>query len=513
MTESSFSHVLLALAIYSGLMVCIGCEADPGNHGSPNPVTTAKQSQRENGNRGGESFRPCKAYTTIADIDCDAFPKERAPSDTQRMIYVSKDGSDGNSGASPEKAFRSIGKATQVAEAGSRIVVGAGTYREGEPDDYRALVLDKTGITIASRKGETVTVVPSGPDIKYGLQVNASDVVVDGIDLKGFTSALVTLESGIRDVILKNLELEAGNEDGVDGIVSADEGGMDGLLVRNVRVRKASLGISCNVGPCRNWWIDNTTVTGSGGSDDSGADAIASEVRNEDAPASEISSNWLITNVKISNAGGDGIDMKASRVAVFNADVRDNTRNGVKFWRGGDLVNSYVVNHAADAAIVFDRAGSYRILNSLIAYENFGKGPSYTMTVGYDRPDDPIDLAIVNTVFFNNSGSVHLSNGTKAEILHCFFGNTDTDELLVKGESRITETDSTSKIAEIAKSARNLPFESQPFFADPPRDFTFPRRSPLVDAGLKTEGIPEFDLRGQPRVKGKAPDLGPLEIF
>ena len=69
--------------------------------------------------------------------------------------------------------------------------------------------------------------------------------------------------------------------------------------------------------------------------------------------------------------------MKATRVAVLNSNIHDNKRNGVKFWKGGDLVNSFVVNHDADAAVVFDGGGDYRILNSLIAYVSMQTAASF----------------------------------------------------------------------------------------------------------------------------------------
>jgi len=38
-------------------------------------------------------------------------------------------------------------------------------------------------------------------------------------------------------------------------------------------------------------------------------------------------------------------DFKATRVAAVNVRVHDVQRNGIKFWRGGDVVNAAGVQH------------------------------------------------------------------------------------------------------------------------------------------------------------------------
>jgi uncharacterized protein DUF1565 len=460
-------------------------------------------------------------FPSVAGLDFTAFPADPGACTGAHISYVSTSGSDSNPGTSPQP-FRTLVHAIQTAAPGDAVMVHAGTYAEGADGEYRSLVIDKANLKLCAAPGETVTVQPPSPAFTYGLQILADGAVIDGINLSGYVNGV---EMGgdpgtkVSHLVFKNLTVTASGATFKNGIVSS-VAQVDGLLLKNVTVKNATLSVSCGNGPCKNWRLDGVAVCNDandvGGS---GGDGIAVEVRDEDVAAGNVSQNILISNAEVTGASADGIDLKATRVAVFNANVHDNLRNGVKFWRGGDLVNSFVVHHGADAAVVFDRDGTYRILNSLVAYENVRsdgtlQGDSYTMTICYDNPSATCPLTIVNSVFFNNSGSLFFSNGTTATIQNSLLGNTLNDVIAEKSGTMVLETDPASNLSSIATASGNLPFTTNPGFTNAGGgDFTFGSSSPLKNAGAVPSNFPSYDFRGNSRNQGGAPDLGPLELF
>ncbi len=176
---------------------------------------------------------------------------------------------------------------------------------EGLEDEYRALVLERDNIVVRAAKGESVTVKPRSGNVTYGFEISASHVVIDGISLSGFSSVGIALGDSTgtqRDVVLKNLKVTMSQPE--DGIVmytdftGSGQIASDGLLINNVTVTGAGLGISCNAGPCNNWKLENVTVTNSSQGGGSGADAIA--VENGD--------NFVFFGGDVSGADADGIE-------------------------------------------------------------------------------------------------------------------------------------------------------------------------------------------------------------
>lgn len=468
----------------------------------------------------GPSGNNAVDFPTIAGLDFSAFPSDPGDCTGAHVLHVAVSGSDGNAGTAGAP-FKTITHAISVASSGDAILVGGGNYVEGADGEYRSLVLDKA-IRLCAEPGAAVTVTAPSSAFTYGAHILVDGVVLSGINLSGFVTGVeMGGDSGaiLRNTVLKNLTVTTAGNTFKNGIV-ASNGPVDGLLLKNVTVRGATLGISCSNGPCKNWRLDGVSVCNDandvGGS---GGDGIAVEVRDEDVAAGKLSQNILITNAEVTGASADGIDLKAARVAVFNANVHDNLRNGVKFWRGGDLVNSYVVNHGADASLVFDREGSYRVLNSLIAYHNVNpngtlRGDSYTATACYDFPSAACSLSILNSVFFNNSGSIYLSPSTTAEVRNSLLGNTVNDIIIEKGGVTVTETDPVTALSGLATASADLPFMTDPFFTNAAAsDFTFGTSSLLKNAGGVPANFPSYDFTGKTRTAGAAPDLGPLELF
>lgn len=517
-----FLAVLFAIAALASCRTSVPGAGSGSNEtgGGPRGAPSSLSACTLRGAGKGPSGNNASDFPTISGLDFAAFPQDPGDCTGAHVFHVSTGGSDANLGT-PSSPFKTIARAIAAASAGDAILVGGGSYPEGADGEYRSLVIDKS-IRLCAASGEGVTVTPPSPSFTYGMHILADGVFVSGINLSGHVTGVeIGGEGGtaVRNTVLKNLTVTASGNTFKNGIV-ASTAPVDGLLLKNVSVRGATLGVSCSNGPCKNWRLDGVTVCNdandAGGS---GGDGIAVEVRDEDAAAGNLSQNILITNAEVTGASADGIDLKAARVAVFNANVHGNLRNGVKFWRGGDLVNSFVVNHGADASLVFDRDGAYRVLNSLVAYHNVNadgslRGDSYTATVCYDFPAAPCPVSILNSVFLNNSGSIFLSPATSAEVRNSLLGNSLNDILIEKGGTMVVETDPATALGGLAAASGNLPFAADPLFTNlGSGDFTFGASSPLRNAGAAPSLFPAHDFLGKPRLQGAAPDLGPLELF
>ncbi len=112
--------------------------------------------------------------------------------DTQAIVtyYVSTSGSDGNNGLSATSPFRTIGKAVQVAQPGTMILVRRGTYRE-------QVTLSRSGrsgapITLRSHPGERAIIDGAGIN-RDAVRITGSHIV-----FRNFT----VQNSGLRGVLI-----------------------------------------------------------------------------------------------------------------------------------------------------------------------------------------------------------------------------------------------------------------------------------------------------------------------
>lgn len=438
---------------------------------------------------------------TIAAIDWGAFPDEKKLAGRGRTITLRP----GRVGV--------IARALQSARSGDTILLHGGTYREGADDDHRALPLMRDGVTIRALPGQRARIVPRGGEVTYGAAVAASRIVLSGLELDGFPNVGIGIEKEhgtVKDLILSDVTVKA-PADGKwhDGIVvyhdmrGKGRPASDGLLMRNVTVEGASLGISCNSGPCRSWWLENVRVTGAGGSG-SGADAIAVEE----------GENMVFHRVDVSRVSADGIDLKARNVLVMGCYVHDVARNGVKLWHGGDIVNTVVHHTGEDAAIVFEHAGRYRVLNSVMAFHNWPQPTSYNLTASYDAREK-LRVELVNSIFYKTSGGMFFQDGTEVSIRSCIFHEMKNGNYLrasVKGrEVVLTRAGGVKAFRKLGASGVIL---ADPRFLDAEHgDFRLRAGSPAANHGATVGEMPPFDVAGGPRVRGAAPDIGAYEMF
>jgi hypothetical protein len=335
----------------------------------------------------------------------------------------------------PSTTAPTIAAALSRATPGTMIRVAAGRYREN-PDSWFALELNTTNVCLVSEGGPVVMTAAAGQN--YGLLLTASDTVVRGLTLTGFRAGIslgTTDGRTQRRVSIEDVTVRGASQGWSEGIVAyPDHRGqsgrpavVDGLLLRRVQVLGTVMGISCNAGPCNHWWLDGVRVVGRGGSEDSGADALAIEDGRQ----------IVLVRSQFARVSADGIDTKASDVLVLRCLVRDVGRNAIKLWHGGDVIDSTIDGSGADAALVGDAAGRYRYLRLTLTRHAPG-GNGYVGTWGYDS-QAPIRLEIIASRFVGNStGGLYLPSvpGTTVTLRNNLFADVGS-KLLDLGGRRL----------------------------------------------------------------------------
>jgi hypothetical protein len=439
-------------------------------------------------------------YRSISNLDYAAFPQDPGNDYpvSGKKIFVATNGTYNGTGTINDP-LNSLFKAEQLSVSGDMIIMRGGEYLDCLPADYGCykIALNKPNVILRNYPGETVSLIPSGIS-RHGLTVNNDNITIDGINLKNFTGTGIVLSwnNEHKNTIIKNLTV-SNSQDGISAY-----GLQTGLLVKNVLVENSwLLGISCGIGPCKNWRLDRVIVKNQNNGGGSGADAIAIEKGD----------NFLFTNLEVTGAGADGIDTKGTRVAVFNANIHNVARNGIKFWQGGDLVNSIVSRTGADTSVNFATGGNYRILNSIIGLHNYdSQSTSYSLTVAYDHPTDIVNVDITNSIFYQNTGGIFFSPNTNLTLNNNLLQAGANNKVFEKSGFVVLGGDNISALSEFGTN--NLAFNNNPQFISPlTNNYHVTNNSPLIDTGKNYSALPTFDITGNSRIIGTNPDIGPFE--
>lgn len=374
---------------------------------------------------------PTRPETFVA-LDWDAFPADPGPAyaATGKTLYVAPDGSDGAAG-SASSPLKTIGHAVELASAGDKVVVRGGTYREW-------LIVDKS-LTITSAPGQTVWLESTSRGC--GARLTADNTVLNGINFRGFNPAVHIGRSdrAQKNIVLSNFAAEAPTGEGFwDGIAANETttkfATAEGVLIKNVSLKGHALSVTCGNGFCKSWKLENVRVEGLGLADGWGADGIAFE--NAD--------NLFLTGVEVGNVSSDGIDTKATRVVIHNCYVHNVGNNGIKLWKGGDIINSRVVNGGGEAPIVFAQGPRARVTRSLIAGQPQGGGWSVVYAYGTSAP---IEVEFTNNILANTIGGIYAPGSTsKVNISDNIFWKTQSDRIADIAGKRIMLSDGNAAI-------------------------------------------------------------------
>ena len=370
-----------------------------------------------------------------------------------------------------------------MAKDGDRVFVRSGTYVSAGLDVAQSEFL------LSNYQGEPVVVV-AAPGAHTGLSLarpSQHDVMVRGLTITGFSDEGVYFgnRQTMRNLVLEDLEV-IGSASGMAGAYEDSVAPLvDGMLVKHVSLRDIQdIGFQFGVGPGNNVRIVSLHVQ------------MRQQVAGNswsDAIVFEHGENVLIENSIAEGAGADGIDLKASTVAVVNCVVRHTGRNGVKLWSDGDIINTVVYDTGADAQLVCS-TGDYRILNSVFAFHNMQGERSFTATFGLDQEQAPTKVLIANCVFYQLPGAVFGFSGSTEPLLlnNFFYGYPDifcywgANEYFSPSELPATVQEDNQTVDPAFVDART-------------GDFHPSQGSPLLEGGTTGHGAPTFDQLLQPR--------------
>jgi hypothetical protein len=438
-------------------------------------------------------------------VDPSRFPVPRAnynPRAGGRTYYVATSGNDSADGSSGAP-LASINTAVSRARSGDTVLIAGGSYRlNGEGF---GLTIATNDLIVAGLPGQRVKVTGSG----YGIQLRGDRVVLDGFELSGFAGGGIYF--GREDTAQKDVQiLNTSVTGGADGIRSVVVGSgrttpvIQGLLLYNVQIYSSTLvHFNCGEGPCDDVRLERVTVrgAGAGNSGNSGADAIAFESGH----------NLALVDVDVSAVDADGIDTKADGVLILASRAHDLARNGMKLWRGGDIMDSAVWNTGADAAIVFDGLGAYRLINTTVAMHNQGRSGAYVMTVAYDNPGAG-SLQITNCIFYKNSGSIWLPSQFQLTVKNSIFmGAADGVEIDWGGQQYGAGAQSIAALESRGGGSGNLGYIEPKFMNYQGGDYRLATDSPAINRGTPVSPGATTDMVGAPRTQGGVIDLGPWE--
>ena len=423
----------------------------------------------------------------VARVDYAAFPSGADPSvPGGHAYYVSLDGDDSSedpAAGSMTRPFRTIERALAAAKDGDRVFVRSGTYVSAGLD------IAQSEFLLSDFQGEPV-VVEAAPGARTGLSLahaSQHDVMVRGLTLAGFSDEGVYFgnRQTMRNLVLEDLEV-IGSACGMAGAYEESATPVvDGMLVKHVRLSDIrDIGFQFGVGPGKNVRMVGLHIQM--------RQQVAANSWS-DAIAFEHGENVLIENSIVEGAGADGIDLKASAVAVVNCVVRHTGGNGVKLWSGGDIINTVVYDTGADAQLVC-APGDYRLLNSVFAFHNMQGERSFTATFGLDQEQASTKVLIANCVFYQLPGAVFAFSGSTEPLLfnNFFYGYPD-----VFCDWGSNEYFSPSELP-AAVQADNQTVD--PAFVNARQgDFHPSQGSPLLEGGTTGHGAPTFDQLLQPR--------------
>lgn len=374
---------------------------------------------------------PARPETFVA-LDWDAFPADPGPAYAVagKTVYVAPDGSD-NAAGSAASPLKTIGHAVELASAGDKIVVRAGTYREW-------LTVDKS-VTIAAAPGHSVWLESSSRGC--GARLTADNTVLNGINFRGFNPAISIgrADHAQKNIVLSNFAAEAPAGEGFwDGIAAYERttafATAESVLIKNVLLRGHALSVTCGNGFCKSWKLENVKVEGVGLTDGWGADGIAFE--NAD--------NLFLTGVEVGGVSSDGIDTKATRVLIHKCYVHNVGNNGIKMWKGGDIQDSRIVNGGDEAPIVFAQGPRARVTRSLIAGQPIGGGWSVVYAYGTSAP---IEIEFTNNILANTIGGLYAPGSTsKVNISGNVFWHTQSERIADIAGKRIMLSDGNAAI-------------------------------------------------------------------
>lgn len=456
-------------------------------------------------------------------------PEDASSTAGKTPLYVDPAGDDANSGLSPAEPKARLGAAIEYANARPEdsfvIYLRGGVHYRPPEDEY--LGIERGDLMITSYPGEEATVRPHfypadptswGEEVFLYGQGPYENITISNLVLQGWSLPFLfgSPFEGLpmRNLVIKGIRADQFRKRGPEFITSffstdylargyfagrdfdpEDPGikyQIEGLILSGIRL--AGVDMPVNIGD-----EDDANVEGLRISD--------VEVRNETAGSGSTAVDGfalvnchraLIDNCLLEKIEGDGIDAKSTRVAVINTLLTRIGRNGVKFWRDGELINSVIHSAGADAAFVIER-GPARMIHSVLAV----KGDGYSGTYAYGQGSGE-KFEVINSILVNLDHTFYLGTSDLRSLNSLYFN------LPAGLYSGAVSAPTVSALNGLTGCAGNR--AADPLLVDPDRgDFRTAHSSTARAGGTGGGLLPSFDYYGNPRRPGAPRAVGPVE--
>ena len=455
-----------------------------------------------------------KLQGIVTHVDLSSLPNDVTDYSGRTAYYVATTGSDSNTGTI-SAPFKTLTYAVAQVPSNSIIYVRGGTYKT------TILRFTKSNVAMVAYPGETVTLQQQNPssswnwddDVAIEITGDVNNIIIDGLTIDNFPVGIIYGAAQTQEnLVFKNLNIKGATDKGIGNNYPGSRSAylVKGLLIKNVNVTGLrGIGIECGDEQykcAQNVLIQNAAVYGaSNNPDNTGADTLAMVETD----------NVLVLDSVFTNAPGDGLDFKATKVSVVNTKALNPNRNGMKFWHDGEMINCIVSDSGADAAVVFDHgaAGSeFRMINSVVARHLIDWSPdqrySYAMTVGYDARK-AYKIEMKNNIIYDMPGPVYINQESTMDIQNNVFYQ------FIHGNEVIEVGSGANRMDVGGLNAKN--YAEGNLYADPKFksastfDFTLLSGSPAINAGLSGSKMPTFDILWKTRPQGSGIDIGAYE--
>ncbi|MDP8214315.1 MAG: hypothetical protein RAO92_07065 [Candidatus Euphemobacter frigidus] len=457
-------------------------------------------------------------------------PEDRSSAAGMTPVYVATDGDDSNSGLSPSTPKKHLGAAIEYANANPAvpfvIYLRGGTYYR--PALYEYLMIERGDLMITAYPGEEVTIRPDiwpanptswGEEVLFHSYYPGHNITICNLTLEGWSTPFVFGtqfdQPPLENLVIKNIRAREFRKRGptfiselfsanyvTEGYFSGREFDpldpgikyqIEGLIFSDISIEGVDM--PTNIGDEDDANVKGLRITGV-------------EVYNDPQPTGSTAVNGfavvnchnvLIDNCRVENIEGDGIDAKSFRVCVINTLLSGIGRNGVKFWHGGEVINSVIYDADAGAAFVIEE-GPCRMINSIL----MKKGDGYAGTYAWGEPTAE-KFEVANSIFIDLDHTFYVGTPDLRSRNSLYFNMPGG---LYSG---LVSAVNVAALNEFPACSDNI--SGGPLLVNPEGgDFRASYASPCRDNGGNT-GIllPSFDFYGNPRKRGRRPDIGPVE--
>jgi hypothetical protein len=323
--------------------------------------------------------------------------------------YVSTTGNDSNPGTQ-SAPWRTIGKAAStVTSAGSRVVVGAGSYAED-------VALAKSG-----GAGSPIVFSGGGAATVRSVSLRASHLVLDGFTVSGATGHCVAIYPALTDLAVENNEITNCGRDGIRFVRPENTGAAysTAVTVRGNRIH--GVGKSDTWGNALTVYADGLLVENNDLSDTPN-DAIdmwgprhtyrhntIHDISNPYGHHNDAFQTWVIAG-----DGATGLpltDLVIERNTVRN--IAGSNAHGVMAEGPGHhdwAIRSNVWEAVGSYGMIFGCCGSPGMLNVLV-YNNTFVNVTGADTIEYQAGATG---KVANNIFYNSRNPLYVSSGSSA---------------------------------------------------------------------------------------------------